>query len=136
MTAPAVFTSNLAEWQRDHEAAIDAALLECAKELQAEIQRRLRLGYTSGAFTSGHTADSVTITAPIWEGGARVVRVGTDSGIALSWEMGRLNLFTREYERVEHWKESALAMAPRIRGTFVRVYRARMARWQPSGRVA
>lgn len=143
MTAPAVFTSNLAQWQKDHAAAVDKALFAAAEVLQAEIKRRLRRGYTSGAFVGpdadpespGTLADSVIISPITTEKGARVIRVGSTDPVAIAWEVGHLNIFTDRFERVEHFRDAVLAKQRAIASMFAVVYRGEMRKWDSQASV-
>lgn len=83
-----------------------AGLVAAAAHYQGALRPKLQRGYTSGAFVTGATASSVQMTAP-YEGvnGPEIV-VGTNELVAMYWELGHHNLFTRKYERVEYWRET------------------------------
>lgn len=93
---------------RERNAVLDRASRAAASDMavvyEREIVRRLQGGYTSGAFVTGAAANAVRRGAPEWDDGAWRAPVYTDDEKAVFWELGHRNLFTRRYERVEHWR--------------------------------
>ena len=116
------YRSRSAEVQRRYFKAVDGALIAQAHVYINAVKRQLRGGYTSGDFVTGNVLNSVTRTAPRWEGLARAIRVGTNVLYALFWELGHHNIFSRRYERVEIWMPELVRTAPEQRATFERVF--------------
>ncbi len=92
--------------------AIDNGLVAAAYVYRNSVVEKLTQGYTSGAFVTPHVALTVGVSAAMDLDGSRVVLVGTDVMYALYWEAGHMNIFTRRYERVEHWRLSLLETGP------------------------
>jgi hypothetical protein len=108
--------SRLAEFQARLAEATDEGLIAAATFVANDIKARLAQGYTSGAFTTGNIADSVTVSEP-YDGaeasgdiavalrsGDRAIEIGTDVIYGKFWELGHQNIFTRRFERVEIWR--------------------------------
>ncbi len=102
--------------------AIDNGLVAAAYVYRNRVVEKLSQGYTSGAFVTPHVALTVGVSAAMDLDGQRVVLVGTDVMYALYWEMGHMNLFTRRYERVEHWRMAMLETGPAQFAAFSRVF--------------
>ena len=87
------------------------------------VVERLMGGYTSGNFSHGGAgvAGSVTIGQGTT---ASSIEIGTNVPYAGYWEFGHMNVFTRKYERVEHWRlafeEVQDAMAAAFGAAFAR----------------
>lgn len=119
----AIHPAFLAQYQR----AIQAGLVAAAAIYAGALKQKLQQGYWSGDFVTGTTAASVQVSAPFrfGEGGAWAVRVGSNSLIALYWELGHFNLYMRRFVRVEFWRytleEQQTAMAAAFRTAFVGV---------------
>lgn len=118
-------TPEFAAFKQRYARARDAGLVAAALLYQGAVREKLIRGYTTGAFVTGATAASVQVAAPRDAASGREIVVGTNELIALFWEMGHMNLFTRKYERVEHWRstldETAPAMAAAYGTAFQRV---------------
>lgn len=74
-----------------------------------DVKAKLLQGYTTGAFVTGETAESVTVEYATPE--QPQASVGSDSIVAVAWELGHLDIFTRRFERVEHWRDAAIELA-------------------------
>ncbi len=120
----ATWSSGLNNFQTSNAGAIDAGLIAAAQVLVNEVRRRLRGGYTSGAYFTGVSMNSVTRSDPMTEDGVRVIRVGGKPSYLLFWELGHQNLFTDRYERQERWRpalaESRNAIAQAFAATYKR----------------
>lgn len=125
----AVFSGNLAHWERDDKAATDGALKECAEAVQRAIQARTRRGYRTGKFAKGRTAASIQISRFSTQKGDRTIRVYTKDFIARLWELGHQNAWTKRFERVEHWKNAIIGITALLPDLFRRAYSARMIAW-------
>lgn len=77
--------------------ATDAGLVAAASVYQTEMKDRLGQGfphapaapgYFPGKYVTGHSARSVVVASPEWDGGNRVIRVGTNLMYNLYWELG------------------------------------------------
>ena len=124
------WTSNLAEFERDHLAATDVALKEVARIYQSEIRRRLRAGFLTGKHVTGRAAEEVKLAlAVVTEGGVRVMRVGTNWADALGWELGFVHRLLKRYVRVEKWVPAALDLQGSMGAVYGRTYREHMSRW-------
>lgn len=100
--------------------AQDAGLRAAAYVYRNAVVAKLIKGYTTGAFVTGTSANSVTITEPFAsDNGGRAIRVGTNVLYDLYWELGHENLFTRKYERVEYWGPSLAETADEQRSAFI-----------------
>jgi acyl dehydratase len=117
--------------------AVDAA----AALYEGNVKRRMMRGYyTSGAFRStAQIVQHVQREKPVYRDGGwetvvgipsgirvRVDRLGKKrsldvAGIALAWELGHQNLFTRKFERVEIFKPVLLESAQQIVQTYARI---------------
>lgn len=108
--------TNKAVWRSNIPAAIEQVKEDVVKTLNTKtdeyadlVKEKLAGGYTTGSFVTGETAaevvaDYATTIDP-------EAAVGSDSIIALAWELGHVNLFTRKFERVEHWRDAAVELA-------------------------
>jgi len=121
--------------------ALDAA----ANVYEGNLKRRFMKGYyTSQAFRStAQIVQHIQREEPIFGGNGWYTKVGIPEGItvraknaakrlgvasrysvgqiALAWEMGHRNLFTRRFERVEMFKPVALDSAKQMIDTYNRV---------------
>jgi hypothetical protein len=109
-------------FSRYHEAArkgVDAI----ANVMQREITR----AHTSDYYRGGAFRDTVKVrksirrTVPVWEPDGWASTVGTNKMVALYWELGHHNTFTRRYERREIWVPTAAANVEAARAAFARV---------------
>lgn len=102
---------------------VDAA----ANVLEREVKKAHNDYYTSGAFrgTVG-VRQSIRRTSPQAEPRGWSARVGTNKKVALYWELGHFNIFTRKYERVRLWEPTALQQVKAMRDTFERVVKRYM----------
>lgn len=97
---------------------VDAA----ANTLEREIKKAHNAYYTSQAFRStAQIRQSIRRVGPAMDVGGWASQVGTNKMIALYWELGHRNLFSRKYERVRLWVPTALQNTERMRATFARV---------------
>lgn len=97
---------------------VDAA----ANTLEREVKKAHNAYYTSQAFRStAQIRQSIRRVGPTSEAGGWASRVGTNKMIALYWELGHRNLFTRKYERVRLWEPTAIQNIKRMQDTFARV---------------
>src|SRR4051812_13456471 len=122
------YTGSLAStFATRHARATDAALVAGAQELINGLKDQkplgLASGYTSGAFVTGETLNSIQATDPYTEAGTRHIRVYTDLLRALYWEYGHMNLFTRRYERQERWAPTLARKDEDIFAAYARVYK-------------
>jgi len=100
-------TPEFARFQQTFNDAVPQGLVAAAAIYHGALRAKLQRGYTSGDFTTGNVSASVQMDAGSQIGGEWEVAVGTNLMYALYWEMGHQNVFTRRYERVEHWRETA-----------------------------
>lgn len=106
-----------------YEQAVDAGLVAAAYQYRNEVVRRLSQGYTTGDFVTPHVALTVTVTPVFSRGGVRMIMVGTNVDYAAFWEFGHHNLFTRRFERVEHWREAMMASGAAQGAAFARTFK-------------
>jgi len=117
--------------------AVDAA----ANAYEVNVKRRFYQGYyTSQAFRStAQIVQHIQREPPVWTAGGWHSLVGIPMGIpvkvaklgakrpfsvgeiALAWELGHHNIFSRRYERVEIFKPVALNSLDQIAKTYSRV---------------
>jgi len=109
-------------WNR----AVDAGLVAAAARYHGALRERLQRGYTSGDFVTGETAASVQMGGIVDTIDGRKITVGTNELVPLYWELGHLNLFTRKYERVEHWRETLETEGAGMRDDFVAAFESVM----------
>jgi len=76
-----------------------------AEDYIAEVQLKLAGGYKTGKFVTGATALSARVREFATPESLTAV-VGSSSIVAVSWEFGHVNLFTRQFERNEIWRET------------------------------
>jgi hypothetical protein len=108
------WTSNVRAFADALERATAEGLEEAAQMLARVIREKVAAGYTSGKFATGASAATIqVIVKPGETPGEFKVTIGTDSEVVAAWELGHHNLFTRQYERVEHWRRSAEDVAAR-----------------------
>lgn len=107
-------TPEFAAFQQRYRRAIPQGLVAAAALYHGTIRAKLQRGYTTGAYVTGATAASVQMTPPASDGDRWTVRVGTPSLVALYWELGHHNVFTKRYERVEYWRETLGLLAPEM----------------------
>ena len=97
---------------------VDAA----ATRLRDEVKKAHNAYYTSQAFRStAQIRQSIRQEGPVMEFTGWASEVGTNKKIALYWELGHRNTFTRKYERVRLWVPTALQNVDRLQRTFARV---------------
>jgi bacteriophage HK97-gp10 putative tail-component len=102
------------------------SLKEIAGEAARQIKDRLKEGFTSGDFVTGDLAKSVQVSEVFGEKGEWTVEVGTDNLLALYWELGHHNLFTRKYERVEVWRPIMFQFQSRALDIVARTLKSRV----------
>lgn len=113
----------LRRFQEASRYAVDAT----ANTLQANVTRNFGTHYTSQAFRDTlKVRPAIRRTAPYRDAqGNFAARVGIKQGkvglVALAWELGHHNLFTRKFERVEIWVPTAMDSIPAMQATFTRV---------------
>lgn len=110
------------EFAANFRKAVDGGLVAAAYVYRNAVVERLTQGYTSGDFVTPHVALTVQVSAVIDGPDGRVVLVGTNVMYAAYWEFGHQNLFTRKYERVEHWREALMETGPAQFAAFSRVF--------------
>lgn len=83
-------------------------------------------GFTTGAFATGRTVGHITIGPLLSLGrfGSYSIQVGTDVLEHLFWELGHMNIFTRQYERVETLKPAVEDTRIEQQAAFTRRFRA------------
>jgi hypothetical protein len=112
--------------------AASKALTGAAQLYRNAMQESLRNppegGYTTGAWDHGMAgvAGSVAVSEPVDEGDAISIGVGTNVVYAKFWEFGHINLFTRQFERVERWRPTLEATAPAMVERFRKLFGALM----------
>jgi len=102
--------------------AYDDGLVAAGYVYRNRVVEKLSQGYTSGAFVTSHVAGTVKVSPVMDLDGSRVVVVGTDVMYALYWEAGHMNIFTRRYERVEHWRIALMETGEAQFAAFTRVF--------------
>ena len=90
--------------------------------LQEIIQARLEQGYTTGAWVKGVVAKSVIRSRP----GRFSIRVFTKNPVAIQWESGHHNIFTRRFERVEVWRPAVEQNVEALRRAFAKRFLAKL----------
>jgi hypothetical protein len=98
-----------------------AGLVAAAEVLIAAVKRGLEGGFTSGDFDTGQLVDSVERTEPDPVRGE--IYVGTKWFYALSWELGHINVFSRQFERKEVWMPAFLENRVMIKLAYARAFR-------------
>lgn len=116
------YQSNLPAVTDRLKAARSAGLLAAAAVVENKVKEGLRGGYKSGAFVTGNVMASVNHSEPSEDAGGAFILVGTDVMYALFWELGHLNLFTRQFERKEVWMPALLSTRAEQFAAFQRVY--------------
>ena len=83
-------------------------------------------GFTSGDFTTGAAVGHITIGPVLALGrfGAYAIQVGTDRLYHLFWELGHMNIFSRQYERVETLRPAVEDTTIEQQAAFTRRFRA------------
>jgi len=103
LTLQQAWRSNVPAVKRALMEGENRGLIAAAQILVNAVKLGLRGGYTSGAFTTGLSSNSVTHSPPILGPRGMFILVGTNLPYNLFWEVGHYNLFTRRYERVPVW---------------------------------
>jgi hypothetical protein len=101
-----------------------AGLVAAADVLIAAVKRGLQGGFTSGDFATGQLVESVGRTEPDPDRGE--IYVGTRWMYALMWELGHINVFSRQFERKEVWVPAFRDNRTLIRMAYARGFRAAM----------
>jgi hypothetical protein len=116
------------EFARRYDEAVRAAMLAAAYVYASAVKARLMQGYTTGNFSHGGAgvAGTVTVGEVVRAGDRWTVPTGTNVPYALYWEYGHFNLFTRQYERVEVWRETFEARATDMVSAFGATFVSRM----------
>lgn len=146
------FVAFMATWH----ASIDAGLVAAAAQYEPVVKTRLAGGYTSGDWIGEHrgvnathrrgkliekltvrVVESVRTTRPAGKA-TRFVRVLSDVFYAAFWEFGHFNIFTKKFERVEHWRHALQQTYPQIASAFHVAFNSRLqaARSSPPPRKA
>ena len=115
-----------AAFKERHDRACQAGLVAAAELYSGAIKDKLQHGYTSGDFVTGNAAASVNTTPPFEDDGGWAIKVGTNEMYLLFWETGHINLFTRKYERVEHWRAAMEEQGEAMRSAFAAAYQGIM----------
>lgn len=125
------YTSNLgtvlARLEEARRGGLKAAAAVIVTDLKAN--RFRGGGYTSRAFSPDLMIGlSIFATEPVVTPSAGEVKIGPDAGenglrgkVALWWEVGHMNRWTRKYERVERFMPSLRDNAERARDAYARV---------------
>jgi len=92
-----------------HAHGVDDALIAGAQVyidgLKEEKPEGMHGGYTSGAFFTDTSLESIKMTDPYnTSSGGRNVSVYTDVDYMMFWEEGHDNLFTRKHEQERRWE--------------------------------
>lgn len=98
------WTSRIPDWIGKLNDALPDALDSAAEHYEEAVKEVLIEGYTSGKFVTGVNADAVTIYALERDGDDWLISIGTPELIAVYWELGFHNHFTKEFQRVEVWR--------------------------------
>jgi hypothetical protein len=98
-------TETIALLNRARTAGLDAS----ADVVVGEVKRGLEGGFTSGDFDTGESVENVRKTAVTESPDGASVRVGTELIHNLLWEIGHLNVFSKQFERKEVWLPSLLS---------------------------
>lgn len=115
-----------AAFKERHDRACQAGLVAAAEVFNGAVKAKLQRGYTSGDFVTGATAASVSASEPFQDADGWAIRVGSNEMLTLYWEMGHMNLFTRKYERVEHWRSTMEEQGPAMNAAFAGAYKSIM----------
>lgn len=99
-------TPEFAAFKQRYDDATSAGLVAAAALYQGALRRKLLRGYLTGKFVTGATASSVQMGEPFQGPRGRAIVVGSNELVAMYWELGHFNIFTRKYERVEYWRET------------------------------
>ena len=96
--------------------AVARGLANAADVYQRRMMTALAGGYTTGAFVG--TDDPPAWTTVDVREVPNGLAVGSDVPYTLYWEMGHFNIFTRRYERVEHWRMELTLGEPEMQAAF------------------
>jgi len=118
---PVELTDRSNEFQSAYDRAAYTALSATARHLKQQVQYSFvsKNYYKGGAFRSTlQIVQSIGYKPPVrgmkgWE-----TVVGTKHIVALYWELGHHNAFTRKFERVEIWKPTMLRERQAMRAMF------------------
>lgn len=114
-------TPEFEAFRKQWESAVPQGLAAAAAIYHGAVRAKLEKGYTTGDFVTGNAASSVQMSptsgASRSPNGWEVV-VGSNEMYTLYWELGHWNLFTRRYERVEHWQRAIDENAPAMAEAF------------------
>jgi hypothetical protein len=116
------YTSNLPSVRAKMARAIDAGLSAMVKVPMERTRRDLMTGYTSGAFTTGTSAEGVRAVDPFSTPEGRAIAYGTDVLSDLFWAIGGQNAYTRQFERVDKWTPHLYASRPEMLTAFRAAY--------------
>jgi hypothetical protein len=116
------FTDNSQRARDSYREAARRGVDAAANVLERELKKAHNDYYTSQAFRStAQIRQSIRRVGPTMGPDGWEARVGTNKMIALYWELGHHNIFTRKYERVRIWEPTALQNVARMRDAFARV---------------
>jgi hypothetical protein len=118
-----MYKSNLPQVKSQMQRATEAGLLAAAAVVENKVKEGLRGGYTSGRFVTGNVMASVNHSEPEIGPNGSFILVGTDVSYALFWELGHVNLFTRQFERKEVWIPALFSTRSEQLDAFTRTYR-------------
>jgi hypothetical protein len=124
---PISVVNRSAEAMRRYEDAAYKGMDAAANHLRVEVQKAFGSWYyKGGAFRSTlQVKQAIRRTPPMRTPTGFEARVGIKGGevgmVALYWELGHRNTFTRRYERVEIWVPTAVKETPAMQTTFARV---------------
>lgn len=83
-----------------------------------KIVARLEEGYTTGFWVTGKVAQTVRRHRP----GPKAVKITCPNPVAVAWELGHFNVFTRQFERVEVFRPATEESAAEVAVEFARRY--------------
>lgn len=119
----ATFEQFVSQWA----VAMDAGLTAAAEVYVEGVVAKLAAGYTSGAFVGQSrrpVAETVRVSKPYTRDGVRHVNAGSNDPQTGWWEFGHQNLFTRRFERVEHFRNTVDETGPQMAKSFHDVFSA------------
>ena len=110
----ATYKSHIPEFKQRLNAAIERSMKDSAEAFRLAIQAKIADGFTSGQFTTGRLAagEPLVSNVSVNEKGNYEVSVGTNDLVLIAWTLGHYNVFTKRFERVDTFTESASQLTP------------------------
>jgi hypothetical protein len=120
-------TSHVPQVAEKMKQARRAGLMAAGQVVVDAVKEAIRGGFTSGDFDTGESVENVRMTDVSEDGNGASIRIGTDLVYNLVWEIGHLNIYSRQFERKEVWLPTLLSTRQQQLEAYTTAFNAVMA---------